>query len=51
MMETISEPRKQISSFAPRIFTMQIDPDKIKTLLGLSGLSIKLLQKQGQKLI
>jgi polyribonucleotide nucleotidyltransferase len=37
MMETISEPREQISPFAPRIITMQIEPDKIRDVIGPGG--------------
>jgi len=35
MQETISAPREDISEFAPRIFTMQIKPDKINYGWGL----------------
>jgi polyribonucleotide nucleotidyltransferase len=51
MMETISEPRKQISSFAPRIFTMQIDPDKIRDVIGPGGRIInKIIAETGAEI-
>ena len=37
MLEAISEPRKEISKFAPRIITMQIHPDKIREVIGSGG--------------
>ena len=41
MLEAISEPRKEISKFAPRIITMQIHPDKIREVIGSGGKVIK----------
>jgi len=41
MMEAISEPREQLSPYAPRIITMQIDPDKIREVIGSGGKVIK----------
>ncbi|HHU18460.1 MAG TPA: polyribonucleotide nucleotidyltransferase [Clostridiales bacterium] len=40
MMEEISEPRKELSPYAPRIISMQIDPDKIRTIIGPGGKTI-----------
>ncbi len=37
MMETIKEPRPELSPYAPRIITMQIDPDKIRDVIGPGG--------------
>ncbi len=37
MNKVISEPRKELSPFAPRIITLTIDPDKIGTLIGPGG--------------
>ncbi len=33
----ISEPRKELSPYAPRILTMKIDPDKIRDVIGPGG--------------
>ncbi|MBP2654901.1 MAG: pnp [Firmicutes bacterium] len=41
MMETINQPRSELSPFAPRIITMQIDPDKIRDVIGPGGKIIK----------
>ena len=37
MAETISEPREHLSPYAPRIFQMQVDPDKIRDIIGPGG--------------
>ena len=37
MMEAISEPRKEVSRFAPKIHQMQINPDKIRDVIGTGG--------------
>lgn len=41
MLEAISEPRKEISQYAPRIITLQIHPDKIREVIGSGGKVIK----------
>jgi polyribonucleotide nucleotidyltransferase len=41
MEEVISEPRGELSRFAPRIFTMNIPPDKIRDLIGPGGKMIR----------
>lgn len=35
MLDEIKEPREEMSPYAPRIISMQIDPDKIRNLIGL----------------
>ena len=40
MMETISEPRAELSPYAPRIITFKIDPDKIREVIGSGGKTI-----------
>ena len=35
--KTISEPRPKLSPFAPRILTIQINPDKIRDVIGKGG--------------
>lgn len=37
MCETISEPRKHLSPYAPRIFKMQVNPEKIRDIIGPGG--------------
>lgn len=41
MAQTISEPRKEFSKYAPRITTIRINPDKIGALIGPGGKNIK----------
>src|SRR5205814_8177246 len=44
MAQTISEPRKEISKWAPRLLTIKIDPEKIGKIIGPGGKNIKALQ-------
>ncbi len=37
MKEAIAEPRKELSPYAPRILVMQIDPEKIRDVIGPGG--------------
>lgn len=37
MQDCIKEPRKELSPFAPKIETFQIDPEKIKDVIGRGG--------------
>ena len=41
MREVISQPAEDLSPFAPRITTIQIDPEKIGTLIGPGGKMIR----------
>ncbi|MFO7168002.1 MAG: polyribonucleotide nucleotidyltransferase [Chloroflexota bacterium] len=41
MLAVIDKPRPQMSPFAPRIITLQINPDKIGTLIGPGGKTIR----------
>ncbi|MGJ7035914.1 polyribonucleotide nucleotidyltransferase [Anoxybacillus eryuanensis] len=51
MMQTISEPRKELSPYAPKILTMQINPDKIRDVIGPSGKQInKIIEETGVKI-
>lgn len=45
MNKTISKPRSSISPYAPRIVSVKISPDKIGTLIGPAGKTIKKLQE------
>jgi polyribonucleotide nucleotidyltransferase len=41
MEATIAQPRPDISTYAPRIISMQIDPDKIRDVIGPGGKTIR----------
>jgi polyribonucleotide nucleotidyltransferase len=46
MAKVISAPRGELSAYAPRILTVQIDPDKIGLLIGKGGETIRGLQEE-----
>jgi polyribonucleotide nucleotidyltransferase len=46
MAEAIERPREQLSQFAPRITSIQIDPDKIGALIGKGGETIRALSEE-----
>ena len=46
MMETISEPRTELSPYAPRITTLHIDPEKIGKIIGPGGKMIRKIQEE-----
>lgn len=51
MLATISEPRAELSQFAPKILTMAINPDKIRDVIGPSGKQInKIIEETGVKI-
>ena len=41
MSEAISQPRPELSPYAPRMLTMHIDPDRIKDVIGPGGKMIR----------
>ena len=43
MKEAIAEPRSQLSRYAPRVETIQINPDKIRDVIGPGGKVIRAL--------
>ena len=45
MLETIAEPRAQLSENAPRMLTIKIDPDKIGAVIGKGGATIRSLEE------
>jgi polyribonucleotide nucleotidyltransferase len=45
MAETMVEPRPELSAFAPRITTVQVDPDKIGKIIGPGGKMIRKIQE------
>ncbi len=46
MLETIREPRKEISPYAPTISTIKINPDKIREVIGPGGKIIRGIQSE-----
>jgi len=51
MMSEIKEPREELSPWAPRIISLQIDPDKIRTVIGPGGKTINgIIDKTGVKI-
>ena len=51
MNEVISIPREELSTYAPRIYTMQVDPDKIRDIIGPGGKIInKIIEETGVKI-
>jgi polyribonucleotide nucleotidyltransferase len=46
MLETLAAPRKTLNPYAPRIITMQINPDKIKDVIGSGGKVIRSIVEQ-----
>ncbi len=51
MLECISAPRDHMSKYAPKITTLQIDPDKIRDIIGPGGKMIKkITEESGAKI-
>ncbi len=51
MKDAISSPRENLSKYAPRVITMQIDPDKIRDVIGPGGKVIqKIIAETGVKI-
>jgi polyribonucleotide nucleotidyltransferase len=46
MLETIAAPREEMSQFAPRIFTLEISPERIGDVIGPGGKVIKKIQAE-----
>src|SRR6478672_10341477 len=46
MAEVIDAPRGELSPYAPRIMTVQIDPEKIGVVIGKGGETIRALQEE-----
>ena len=51
MLEVLPEPRKELSKFAPKIISFNIDPDKIREVIGSGGKVInKIIEDTGVKI-
>jgi len=46
MDKSISTPKKEISVYAPRIYTIKINPEKIKDVIGKGGSIIRMLTEE-----
>ncbi|MGE7020323.1 polyribonucleotide nucleotidyltransferase [Solibacillus cecembensis] len=51
MLSTIAEPRTSLSTYAPKIITIKINPDKIRDVIGPGGKQInKIIDETGVKI-
>lgn len=51
MLEVLPAPRKELSKYAPKIVSFEIDPDKIKDVIGSGGKTInKIIDETGVKI-
>ncbi|PCK71544.1 polynucleotide phosphorylase-like protein/polyadenylase-like protein [Paenibacillus larvae subsp. larvae B-3650] len=51
MLSRISDPKKELSPYAPKILTMSIHPDKIRDVIGAGGKIInKIIEETGVKI-
>ncbi|WP_152392516.1 polyribonucleotide nucleotidyltransferase [Paenibacillus guangzhouensis] len=51
MLEVINQPKESLSPYAPKILTMQINPDKIRDVIGAGGKIInKIIEETGVKI-
>ena len=51
MLDEIAEPRAELSPYAPRIISMQVDPDHIRTIIGPGGKTInRIIADKGVKI-
>jgi polyribonucleotide nucleotidyltransferase len=46
MNKVISEPRKEMSEFAPRLMTLKVHPDKIRDVIGKGGVTIRAITEE-----
>ena len=46
MMKALDKPREEISPFAPKIHTIEINPDKIREIIGPGGKVIRAIQSE-----
>lgn len=51
MLDEIPQPREELSPYAPRILSMQVDPEKIRIIIGPGGKTINaIVEKTGVKI-
>jgi polyribonucleotide nucleotidyltransferase len=46
MLQALSEPRKEISPYAPKMISVKINPDKIREIIGPGGKVIRAIQSE-----
>jgi len=46
MAKVIDTPRSEMSTYAPRLFTMKIHPDKIRDVIGKGGVTIRAITEE-----
>jgi len=46
MLQTIQEPRKEISSYAPKVASIEINPERIREIIGPGGKVIRSIQSE-----
>ncbi|MBL8246037.1 MAG: polyribonucleotide nucleotidyltransferase [Rhodanobacteraceae bacterium] len=46
MAKVIDAPRSEMSTYAPRLFTMKIHPDKIRDVIGKGGVTIRAITEE-----
>ena len=46
MAKVIDAPRSEMSTYAPRLFTMKIHPDKIREVIGKGGTTIRSITEE-----
>jgi polyribonucleotide nucleotidyltransferase len=46
MLETINQPRTNISDYAPKVMSIEINPDKIRDVIGPGGKIIRAIQSE-----
>jgi polyribonucleotide nucleotidyltransferase len=46
MAEVISEPREEVSSFAPKMYRIKINPEQIGTIIGPGGKMVRKIQEE-----
>jgi polyribonucleotide nucleotidyltransferase len=51
MKQTLAEPRKQLSKYAPKIISIKINPEKIRDVIGSGGKTInRIIDETGVKI-
>ncbi|WP_153112141.1 polyribonucleotide nucleotidyltransferase [Propionivibrio limicola] len=46
MQQTVATPRQEISAYAPRLYTMKINPEKIRDVIGKGGSVIRAITEE-----
>lgn len=46
MIATIAEPRAELTKYAPRLMSLQIDPEKIGAVIGKGGATVRSIQEE-----